>query len=114
MNAIRRHHTARKLLAAALAAAMVLATEPLAAWWGGPWGPYTGGWDPQEAFLNQYGFLDPFGPTPGDIRRLRRDQWKAWRGYPVFIDEVGPYGPSLGAVIRQQRRKAHRLWGYPY
>lgn len=102
----------KKLLVAAITAAALLLTTAAEGWWG-PGGPGAWGWDPQEAYLEEYGFLDPFGPTLGDIRRMQRDRWKEMIGYPVYRDNVGPYGPRPSDVRRQQRRKARRFWGYP-
>jgi hypothetical protein len=102
----------KKLLLAALTAATLLVATAAEGWWG-PGGPGAWGWDPQEAYLEEYGFLDPFGPTPGDIRRMQRDRWREMMGYPVYRAGVGPYGPRPSDVRRQYHRKARRLWGYP-
>ncbi|MGD2137576.1 MAG: hypothetical protein PVJ66_05005 [Gammaproteobacteria bacterium] len=113
MNMPLEHETRKKLLIATIAAAVLCWATPAAAWWG-PGMPYAGGWDPQEAYLEEYGFLDPHGPTPGDIRRMQRDRWKELMGYPVYRAGVGPYGPTLSDVRRQHFRKARRLWRNPY
>ena len=115
MKTTSQRRTVRKLLAATLAAAVFLPAPTADAWgpWG-PWGPVAGGWDPHEAYLEEYGYLDRYGPTLGDIRRMNRDSWRAARGYPVRIDNVGPYGPTMSDVIRQNRRKMRRMWGYWY
>jgi len=108
------HREIRKpLLAASLAITACLATVSANAWWG-PVGPYAGGWDPQEAYLDEYGFFDRFGPSRSDIRRMHRDNWQAWRGYPVYRSGLGRYGPTLSDIRRQQHRKTRRFWGYPY
>jgi hypothetical protein len=107
------HGRGRKLLAATLAAAVLLPVSSAEAWWG-PGGPAAWAWDPQEAFLEEYGYLDRYGPTIGDIRRMHRDSWRAARGYPVRIANVGPYGPTRGDIKRQHHRKMRRMWGYPY
>lgn len=98
----------RKLLTALIATTALLATSSASAWWG----PGVGGWDPQEAYLNEYGFFDPYGPTVGDIRRMHRDNWRTLRGYPVNRG-VGLYGPTPSDVHRQHMRKMRRAWGYP-
>jgi hypothetical protein len=100
------------LLVVTAAAAVAFSAATAQAWWGPA--PGIGGWDPQEAFLDEYGFLDPYGPTPGDFRRLHRDQWKTAMGYPVYHENVGPWGPRLSDLQRQYHRKTMRLWGYPY
>lgn len=80
------------------------------AWWSYGYGP---GWacDPQTAYLKEYGFLDPFGPSRGDLQRLQRDQWRSFSGpgyygyARVYEDPVsrsvrihchGSYGPYYG------------------
>ena len=110
----RSLHTSviKMILVIAVAATVAFSTAVAQAWWGR--GPPAGLWDPQEAYLDEYGFLDPYGPTPGDIRRLHRDQWKAMWGYPVFYQNIGPYGPRPSDLRQQYHRKARRIWGYPY
>jgi hypothetical protein len=108
--------TRNKLLAAAVAAAALLTMTSANAWWGppgGPGGPVAWGWDPHEAYLDEYGFFDPYGPSVSDINRMYRDNWYAARGYPVYRG-VGPFGPSYSDVRRQYMRKLRRAWGYPY
>lgn len=51
---------------------------------------------------------------PSDFLRLQRDQWKAMMGYPVYYENIGPYGPRLSDVQRQYHRKTMRVWSYPY
>jgi hypothetical protein len=102
----------RILLVIVAAATVVFSAATAQAWWGP--GPGVGAWDPHEAFLDEYGFLDPYGPTPGDFRRLERDRWKAIMGYPVYYQNVGPWGPRPSDLQRQYHRKTMRLWGYPY
>jgi hypothetical protein len=107
------HRGVKRILLALLATAAVMFSAATAeAWWGSA--PGIGGWDPQEAYLDEYGFLDPYGPTLGDIRRLHRDQWRAVMGYPVYYENIGPYGPRPSDLRRQYHRKTMRLWGYPY
>jgi hypothetical protein len=103
----------RRWLAAALAIAVMLPVSTASAWYG-PWGPAVTGWDPQEAWMEEYGYLDRFGPTLADIRRLNRDQWRTAMGYPVRVGGIGPYGPTRSDVIRQHNRKMRRAWGYSY
>ena len=104
--------TRSKLLAATISAAGLFTMTSANAWWG-PGGPGPWGWDPYEAYLEEYGFFDPYGPSRADIRRMYRDQWDAARGYPTYRG-VGPYGPSLSDIRRQHRRKLRWAWGYPY
>jgi hypothetical protein len=109
MNATRS-----KLLAVAIAAAALLTMTSANAWWGpSPVGPGVWGWDPYEAYLDEYGFFDRYGPSATDIERMYRDNWYAARGYPVYRG-VGPYGPSASDIRRQYMRKLRRSWGYPY
>jgi hypothetical protein len=105
-NSLNR--SVKKPLVALLAAALLLPVSTANAWRG----PAVG-WDPQEAYLHEYGYLDPYGPTLGDIRRMQRDSWRYFMGYPVYIDNVGPRGPTYADVIRQQRRM-YRPGGYWY
>lgn len=113
MNKSLHHKPWRALLAAVTAAAILFPATTADAWWG-PGGPYAGGWDPHEAYLDEYGFLDRHGPTAGDIRRMHRDNWMEMMGYPVHRGGVGLYGPTSTDVRRQYHRKARRFWGYPY
>jgi hypothetical protein len=107
MNAARR-----RLLAATIATIVLLAATSANGWWGYG-GPGAWAWDPQEAYLDEYGFLDRWGPSRMDIDRMYRDNWYAARGYPIHRG-VGPYGPSMSDIHRQQMRKMRRAWGYPY
>jgi len=110
----RSLHTGVKkmIMVIAVAATVIFSTALAQAWWGP--GPGVGLWDPQEAYLDEYGFLDPYGPAPSDIRRLHRDQWKAMMGYPVSYQNIGPYGPRPLDLRQQYHRNAMRMWGYPY
>jgi hypothetical protein len=108
-----QHKIRNTLLAAAMGVALFTPAGNANAWWG-PGGPAVLGWDPHEAYLNEYGFLNPYGPSIGDIRRMHRDQWRAMRGYPVRIGGMGPYGPRPSDVMRQYHRKARQMWGYPH
>jgi hypothetical protein len=112
MNRSFYNHLGRQSLVATVAAGAVLVATSVGAWWGPP--PYAGVWDPWEAYLQEYDFLDPHGPSRGDIKRMHRDNWKAIRGYPIYIDGVGPHGPTHSDVRRQLKRKERRMWGYPY
>ena len=104
--------TKSKLLAVAIAIATLFTMPSANAWWG-PGGPGVWGWDPYEAYLDEYGFFDPFGPSISGIERMYRDNWYAARGYPVYRG-VGPDGPSVSDIRRQQMRKLRRAWGCPY
>lgn len=105
------HKTRKRLLVTAISSALLFTATSTNAWWR-PGVPYAWGWDPNEAYLNEYGFLDRHGPTIGDIRRMHRDNWKEMRGYPVYRSGVSLYGPRPSDVRRQHQRKARRLWGY--
>ena len=113
MNTPKHQNTRKISLTLAATTAILLTSTSTHAWWG-PGGPPVGGWDPHEAYLHEYGFLDRHGPTMGDLRRMHRDNWKLLTGHPVYLKGVGPYGPTYSDVIRQQRRKHRRFWGYPY
>lgn len=98
------HRNKGKLFATLMAAAMLFPAATASAW--GGYGP--GGWgcDPQWAYLEEYGFLDPYGPSATDFRRLNRDQWRA-------VTRSGYYGsqrhdPVAKAVRRQCRGSAYR------
>lgn len=108
-----RHGTGRKLLAALLGVALLVPASSVGAWWG-PGGPAVWGWDPHEAYMHEYGFDHPYGPTHSDFRRMSRDNWKAFMGRPVYIDNVGPGGPTYSDVARQHRRKLRHTWGNWY
>ena len=100
--------TRRKVLVAVLAALLPVSTAN--AWWGG-YGP---GWgcDPQVAYLEEYGFLDPWGPSRGDIRRLHRDEWRAAttpRYYGGYTAET-----PVAKAVRRQCRGWNRGWRRPY
>ena len=108
-----RHGISRKLLAALLGVALLVPASSVGAWLG-PGGPAGWGWDPHEAYMHEYGFDNPYGPTFADFRRMNRDNWKAFMGHPVYIDNVGPGGPTYSDVARQNRRKLRHTWGYWY
>lgn len=83
MNRIFLHGNKGKLFAALMVFGALFPAASANAWWGG-YGP--GGWgcDPQWAYLEEYGFLDPYGPSRGDLLRLNRDQWRAARGMAYY------------------------------
>ena len=113
MNTTITYSITRKLPMVAIASAILLLAEPASAWRGGPWGPAPLAWDPHEAYLDEYGFFDRYGPRRGDIRRMQRDNWHRMRGYPVYPG-IGRHGPTLSDIRRQHQRKLRRAWGYPY
>lgn len=96
------HH--RKWLAAVTAGAILLSATSANAWWGG-----NRGWscDPQTAYLEEYGFLDRWGPSRGDIRRLNRDQWRAtyYGGY---------YDPTVKALRKRCPGRVNRWRRHSY
>ena len=96
-----------KLLATLMAAAVLFPAATANAWWGG-YGPAGWGCDPQWAYLEEYGFLDPYGPSPTDFRRLNRDQWRA-------VTSSGYYGGYLrhDPVAKAVRRQCHG-WRRPH
>jgi hypothetical protein len=88
----------RKLLAAVTAMIVLTVTTTANAAWI---------CDPQVAYLEEYGFLDPYGPSRGDIRRLHRDQWRAtyYGGY---------YDPVVKALRKHCPGSANRGRGSSY
>ena len=104
------HQNNRKLLATLTGVVMLLAAGTTQAWWGG-YGP--GGWgcDPQWAYMEEYGFLDPYGPSPTDWRRLNRDQWRA-ATTPAYYGGYARHDPVTKAVRRQCQgwRRPHYYW----
>lgn len=103
------HRNKGKLLSILTAAALLFPVSVANAWWGG-YGP---GWgcDPQWAYLEEYGFLDPYGPSPTDWRRLQRDQWRAARSGAYFGD-YWRHDPVATAVRRQCHgwRRSYHYW----
>jgi hypothetical protein len=101
----------KKVLVAVLAALLPAAAAN--AWWGG-YGP--GGWgcDPQYAYMKEYGFLDPYGPSRSDLRRLSRDEWRA-ATTPRYY---GGYSTAEDPVTKAVRRRCpggwNRGWHRPY
>ena len=90
----RRHG---KWLVAVTAALALLTAASANAWWGG----YSGRTcDPHMAYLDEYGFLDRWGPSRGDIRRLNRDQWKA--------TYYGGYHDPVVKALRKHCPRANR------
>jgi hypothetical protein len=98
-----------KLLAAAMSAALLLPAGAANAWWGGYSHP---GWgcDPYRAYLEEYGFLDPLGPSVTDWRRLNRDNWKAARRGAYFGNHA--YYDPVAKAVRRQCHGWRRPYGY--
>jgi hypothetical protein len=97
-----------KLLAALMATALALPAATASAWWGGYGAP---GWgcDPHWAYLEEYGFLDPYGPSPTDWRRLNRDQWRAATS-GAYYHNFRRYDPVAQAVRRQCHLSQRPYW----
>jgi hypothetical protein len=99
----------RSLMFVAGIAALALSASA-SAWWGG----YDRhGWrcDPQMAYLEEYGFLDYYGPSQSDMQRLHRDQWMAtyygdWRR--------DPYQKALRNNCPGYSAHSNRGWRGPY
>lgn len=106
MNTLLVRTNIRKSLMFAAGIAALMISTSAGAWWGG----YDrNAWrcDPQMAYLDEYGFLDYYGPSRNDIRRLNRDQWRAiyygdWR--------YDPYEKAL----RKNCPGYSSRWGGPY
>lgn len=106
--------TRRKLLVAVMAALLPVASAN--AWWGG-YGPGAYGCDPQWAYMKEYGFLDRWGPSRGDVDRLRRDEWRAANDSWYYGGYTGSDDPVTKAVRRRCPAGYHRYYrGYrgPY
>ncbi len=103
-----------KLLATLMAVAVLFPAASAQAWWGG-YDRGAWGCDPTWAYLEEYGFLDPWGPSRTDLRRLRRDEWRAVT-HPVYAGGYSRHDPVAKAVRRQCRgygwRRSHgrRYW----
>jgi hypothetical protein len=99
MSRVFLHENKGALLAILMAGAVLLPATAANAWWSG-YAP--GGWgcDPQWAYLEEYGFLDPYGPSPTDIQRLNRDQWRAMRG-PAYYGGYWRDDPVAKAMRNQ-------------
>jgi hypothetical protein len=103
------HRNKGKLLATLMAGAMLVPAATANAWWGG-YGPGGLGCDPQWAYLEEYGFLDPLGPSRTDFRRLNRDQWRS-ATTPAYYGGQWRHDPVAKAVRRQCRGYwRHRYW----
>jgi len=107
MNKSRIQSTLRKSLIS-IVGIMALAASTSAGAWGGGYDRNVWRCDPQSAYLDEYGFLDYYGPSRGDIRRLNRDQWRAiyygdWR-----------YDPVEKALRKNCHHYSNRWWGGPY
>jgi hypothetical protein len=102
-------HIRKSLIFVAGAAALTISTSS-GAWWGG-YDRNSWRCDPQTAYMEEYGFLDYYGPSRSDIRRLNRDQWMAtyygdWR--------YDPYEKALRKNCPGYSAHSSR-WGYgPY
>jgi hypothetical protein len=103
-------HRNKGRLLATLMAAVLLGPVSANAWWGGYGHP---GWgcDPQWAYLEEYGFLDPLGPSRTDLRRMNRDQWWAAR-HGAYAGSYWRHDPVARAVRKQCRgwRRPYRYW----
>jgi hypothetical protein len=99
--------TKRKVLVAVIAALLPAAMAN--AYWGG-YAP--GGWgcDPQAAYLEEYGFLDPFGPSRTDMRRLHRDEWRATTSPTRYYGGYTTETPVTKAVRKRCRGGWNRGW----
>lgn len=99
----KRHHG--RWLAALTAELALLTATSANAWWSGG----HSGWvcDPPTTYLQEYGFLDRLGPSPGDIQRLNRDQWKAMR-YGGYCD------PAKIALRARCPYANRRCYAYDY
>ncbi len=103
--------TKRKVIVAVMAALLPAAAAN--AYWGS-YGP--GGWgcDPHAAYLEEYGFLDPYGPSPTDLRRLSRDEWRAATRPYTYYGGYTRETPVAKAVRKQCRGGWGRGWRRPY
>ena len=102
MNMSFLHVNNRKILASLVAGVVLLPAGSANAWWDG-YGPgLNRSCDPQEAYMIEYGFLDYWGPSIGDLRRLDRDRWKA-----IYYGDVR-YDP----VVKALRKRCSRSWSY--
>ena len=99
--------TLGKTLVFAAGIAALAASASAGAWWGG----YDhNAWrcDPQMAYLDEYGFLDYYGPSRTDFRRLNRDQWRA-----IYYGDRR-YDPLEKALRKNCPRYPNRWGGGPY
>jgi hypothetical protein len=104
MSGSFRHRSRGGLLAALITVGVLFPAASADAWWGG-YGPGRWDCDPQWAYLEEYGFLDPWGPSRSDWQRLNQDQWRAMR-YGYYGG--GYYDPVTRAMRRQCGRWAAR------
>ena len=100
MNISFLHVNKRKLLASLVAGVVLLPAGSANAWWDGP--DLNRSCDPQEAYMIEYGFLDYWGPSINDLRRLDRDKWKA-----IYYGDMR-YDPLVKAL----RKRCPRSWSY--
>ena len=96
----------RKILASLVGGVALLLVGSVNAWWG--YAEPTRSCDPQTAYMIEYGFLDYWGPSIGDLRRLDRDQWKA-----VYYGDVR-YDPTVKALRKRCPPSWRYGWGGPY
>jgi hypothetical protein len=102
MNISFLHENKRKILASLVAGGVLLFAGSANAWWNAYGPDLNRSCDPQEAYMIEYGFLDHWGPSIGDLRRLDRDQWKA-----VYYGDVR-YDP----IVKALRKRCPRSWRY--
>lgn len=91
-----------KLLASVLAVTILLPAASANALWRG----YDSDWrcDPKLAYLEEYGFLNINGPSRGDLKRLKRDQWKA-----AYYREAR-YDPVIKALRKRCPHRSRHWW----
>jgi hypothetical protein len=111
--------TKRKLLAVTIAAAALLTMTSANAWWG-PGGPIAWGWDPHEAYLEEYGFFDRLESgrlcAPSSSRSLSpTDSWLPvcnWlRSTEATFALRGAVSFSAGSVVPRNSPRAKRCSG---
>ena len=102
MNSSSLPANKRKLLATVFAVSLSLPAASASAWWRG----YDSEWrcDPKLAYLEEYGFLDIKGPSSSDIRRLQRDQWKAF-----YYRDIR-YDPVVKALRKRCPQRTRHWW----
>jgi hypothetical protein len=102
------HVNKRKLLASLVAGMVLLPAGSAIAWWD-RYGPdLNRSCNPQQAYMIEYGFLDYWGPSISDLRRLDRDQWKA-----IYYGDVR-YDPVAKALRKRCPRSLSYGWDDPY
>ena len=98
----------RKILASLVTGVVLLLAGSANAWWGGYGPDLNRSCDPQTAYMIEYGFLDNWGPSIGDLRRLDRDQWKT-----VYYGDMR-YDPYVKALRKRCPRSWRYGWDAPY